>query len=237
MKRTGSIASRVPPAVTTMCRPVRSASRAADTSGGRAAGSAARTGTSPMAATTASTMNVRSARRPTPDCPDARGPESGSTTTYPKLRKRATFAVVAGWVHMSPSIAGATTTGAEVARQVAVTTSPASPLAIAPSQCAVAGATTMASAASPIRMWPIRPSGRRSSSSVSTGWRESAANDRAPTKRVAVGVSMTATSAPSARRRRSSSTALYAAIEPVTPSPIRRPASRPAGRRSCSTVT
>ena len=40
---------------------------------------------------------------------------------------------------MSPSIAGATTTGADVARHVAVTTSPASPLAIAPSQCAVAG--------------------------------------------------------------------------------------------------
>ena len=47
---------------------------------------------------------------------------------------------------MSPSIAGATTTGADVARQVAVTTSPARPLAIAPSQCAVAGATTIASA-------------------------------------------------------------------------------------------
>ena len=32
-------------------------------------------------------------------------------------RSRPTFATVAGWVHMSPSIAGATTTGAEVARQ------------------------------------------------------------------------------------------------------------------------
>ena len=43
MKRTGSIASRVPPAVTTTWRPVRSASRAGPTSGGRAAGSGART--------------------------------------------------------------------------------------------------------------------------------------------------------------------------------------------------
>ena len=42
---------------------------------------------------------------------------------------------------MSPSMAGATITGAAVARQVAVMTSPARPLAIAASQWAVAGAT------------------------------------------------------------------------------------------------
>ncbi len=92
---------------------------------------------------------------------------------------------------MSPSIAGATTTGADVARQVAVTTSPARPLAIAPSQCAVAGATTTASAVSARTMWPIRPSGSRSSTSVSTGWRDSAANDSGPTNRAADGVSIT----------------------------------------------
>ena len=51
-----------------------------------------------------------------------------------------------------------------VARQVAVTTSPARPLAIAPSQCAVAGATTIASAVSATTMCPIRPSGSSSSS-------------------------------------------------------------------------
>ena len=79
MKRTGSIGSRVPPAVTTTWRPARSASRATEVSGGRAAGSAARTGRSPTAATTASTMAAVSARRPTPDCPDASGPLAGST--------------------------------------------------------------------------------------------------------------------------------------------------------------
>ena len=79
MKRTGSIASRVPPAVTTTWRPARSASRAGATSGGRAAGSGARTGRSAMAATTASTIAGSSARRPTPDCPEASGPASGST--------------------------------------------------------------------------------------------------------------------------------------------------------------
>ena len=81
MKRTGSIASAVPPAVTTMCRPTRSASRGAPSRrGGRAAGSGARTGRSPIAATTASTIRGSSASRPTPTCPEASGPTSGSTT-------------------------------------------------------------------------------------------------------------------------------------------------------------
>ena len=133
------------------------------------------------------------------------GARSGSRS---RRRRRATLVRVAGCVHMSPSIAGATTTGAEDARHVAVTTSPARPLAIAPSQCAVAGATTMASAVSATTMWPIRPSGRRASRSVSTGWRDSAANVSGPTNRAADGVSITAVSAPSARRARTSSTAL-----------------------------
>ena len=50
-------------------------------------------------------------------------------------------------------------------------------------------------------MWPIRPSGSRSRTSVSTGWRDSAANVSGPTNRVADGVSRTTTSAPSARRQ------------------------------------
>ena len=79
MKRTGSIASRVPPAVTTMCRPARSASRAGPTSGGRADGSGGADRPSPTAATTASTIRSSSARRPTPDWPEASGPASGST--------------------------------------------------------------------------------------------------------------------------------------------------------------
>ena len=118
------------------------------------------------------------------------------------------FDFVAGCVHMSPSIAGATTTGAADARHVAVMTSPARPVAIAANQWAVAGAMTMTSAESARTMWPIRPSGRRSSTSVSTGWRERAANESGPTNRVAADESMTATSAPSAVRRRNSSTAL-----------------------------
>ena len=80
MKRTGSIGSRVPPAVTTMRRPARSASRTAwSRTGGRAAASGARTALFPTAATTASTIRSSSASRPIPDWPEASRPDSGST--------------------------------------------------------------------------------------------------------------------------------------------------------------
>jgi hypothetical protein len=101
-----------------------------------------------------------------------------------------------------PSIAGATTTGAAVARQAALTTSPDRPLAIAPSQCAVAGATTIASALSPMTMCPIRPSGagrgRRSRPDGATR----AANERGPTKWGRGGGLHHGDVAPSARRAR-----------------------------------
>src|SRR3954470_20129419 len=98
------------------------------------------------------------------------------------------FARVAGWAYISPSIAGATITGADVARHVAVNASPASPVAIAASQWAVAGATTIASALSATTMWPMRWSGRRAPASISTGCRDSAAKVNGPTNRVADGV-------------------------------------------------
>ena len=209
MNRTGSMASAVPPALTTTWRPSRSASRTGAVRGGRAAGSGCAHGRSPMAATTASTISGRSARRPMPDCPDASEPISGGTSAYPKSRcRRSTLSRVARWVHMSPSIAGATTTGAEVARQAAVTVSLAIPFAIAPSQRAVAGAITSASAVSATTMCPIRRSGSRPRTSVSTAWPERASKVSGPTNAAADGVSMTMTSAPSARRRRTSSTAL-----------------------------
>ena len=78
MKRTGSIASRVPPALTTMCRPVRSASRGPATSGGRAAGSGGadrRCCRRPRPRRRRSSGS--SASRPTPDWPDASSPGRG----------------------------------------------------------------------------------------------------------------------------------------------------------------
>ena len=80
MKRTGSIGSAVPPAVTTTCQPARSCAhrrraRPAAASPDRAPGSAGPS----TAATTASTIVGSSASRPRPTCPDASGPNAGST--------------------------------------------------------------------------------------------------------------------------------------------------------------
>ena len=80
MKRTGSMGSAVPPALTTMCQPARSAERVAPVRGGRADGSGSRTGRPAIAPATASTRSGRATRRPTPTWPEASGPEAGSTT-------------------------------------------------------------------------------------------------------------------------------------------------------------
>jgi hypothetical protein len=124
------------------------------------------------------------------------------------VRRRSTLARVAGCAYISPSIAGATTTGAAEASVVAVTVSLASPFAIAPSQCAVAGATRIASAESATTMWPMRPSGSRAMTSCSTGWRVRASSASGATKRAAAGVRSATTSASSAWSARTSSGAL-----------------------------
>ena len=194
MKRTGSMGSAVPPAVTRMRRPSRSRRRPPIGS--------------TIASTTASRMAAGSARRPRPDAPDASSPTAGSTMRYPNPRSRSTLARVAGCAYISPSIAGATTTGARAARQVIVITSSASPPAMAASQRAVAGATTMASARSPAATWAMRWSGRSASGSRTTGRRLRVSNVRGPTKCVDASVMRTCTSAPSEAMSRSSSTAL-----------------------------
>ena len=109
---------------------------------------------------------------------------------------------------MSPSMAGATTTGARVARQVAVMMSSARPLAMAPSQRAVAGATSTASAASAATMWLMRRSACSSRGSSMTGRPESVSIVSGPMKWVAARLIMTCTSAPAATSWRSSSAAL-----------------------------
>src|SRR5262249_26208514 len=53
-----------------------------------------------------------------------------------------------------------------------------------------------------------------------TPWPETVASASGATKRVALGVTMTRTSAPASRRRRTRSGVLYAAIPPVTPRTI-----------------
>ena len=99
---------------------------------------------------------------------------------------------------MSPSIAGATMTGADDAMVVAVITSSARPAAIAASQRAVAGATTMASAVSAATMWPIRPSASNSSGSSIGRRRVSVSSVSGPTNACAEWLISGCTSAPSA---------------------------------------
>ena len=209
MKRTGSIASRVPPAVTTMWRPARSASRAGSTSGGRAAGSEARTGRSPTAATTASTIG-RQLRQP----PDARlarreRPGLGLDDRVPERR-----AAARRW---RPSRGASTCRRPSPARRRPAPRSrdawrsrrrrpgrwPSRP----------------ASARSPVPRRSRRPCRRRRCGRSARRAAGRAARSRpggatAPRTRAdrrsgsRPGVSITATSAPSARSRRSSSTAL-----------------------------
>ena len=150
MKRTGSIGSAVPPGgdhdvpAVEVLRPGRNPRRRRPRRGrGRAPHGPARDGRR--------RPRPRSRRRPPagrgPPAPDASGPTPGLHDRVPEAtRSRSTFARVAGCAYISPSIAGATTTGAAEARQVAVMTSSARPPAMAPSQRAVAGATRIASA-------------------------------------------------------------------------------------------
>ena len=87
MKRTGSIASRVPPAVTSTCRPREIAWR----QDGRS---------------TAATMSLGSARRPAPTSPPARRPVAGVTTCTPRRAQRGRLSCTAGCSHISVCIAG-----------------------------------------------------------------------------------------------------------------------------------
>ena len=69
----------------------------------------------------------RPASRPTPVCPEASGPDSGSTIRSRSLRAAGRRSRrVAGWRHISPSIAGRRRP-ARRREAAAVTTSPASP--------------------------------------------------------------------------------------------------------------
>ena len=92
-----------------------------------------------------------------------------------------------GCVHMPASMAGATITGARLAQAMAVTASPTRPAASSPSRFAVAGARTIASAASASSMWAICWSASSSNTSSSTGRWVRLAKVSGPTKRVAAG--------------------------------------------------
>ena len=179
MKRTGSIGSRVPPAVTTMCRPARSGvarrrRRAAAGRPGRAPGPAGRRRPRRPHRRSAGS----SASRPTPVWPDASGPPPGSTIAVAEVVAQPRD--VGARRRMAPHLAvhrrrdddrRATSRGTSRSPRRRPGRSPSRP----------------ASAPSPARRRSRRRcrrrrcgrSGRRAAgraTSVSTGWRVSAAN-------------------------------------------------------------
>ncbi len=124
MKRTGSIGSRVPPAVTRTRNP---------SQGFSPAGSAASTRASSCPG---------SGRRPRPYSPrEASLPSSGSITSIPRPRRVSRLAWVAASAYMRPFIAGATSRGAVQARKEVVSIESAAPLASLATVLAEAGAT------------------------------------------------------------------------------------------------
>src|SRR5512143_3978157 len=192
------MSSTVGPAVTSTVSPSRSWRRA-------------------RTAIAASTISSGSARRPLPSHPQARYPLPGSTTKTPWARRVARFSWTAGCSYMLTFMAGATSTGAFVARYSVLSASSAMPRANLPRMLAVAGATSSRSASSAIETWRMSPFAPGAHWSWKTGWRERASNVIGATKRVAAAVITTRTSAPRRCSSRSTSQALYAPMHPVTP--------------------
>ena len=138
MKRTGSIGSRVPPAVTRTRSP---------SQGRLPAGSAASTRASSCSG---------SGRRPRPYSPrEASLPSSGSITSTPRSRSVARFAWVAASAYMRSFIAGARSRGAVQARKEVVSIESAAPAASLEIVLAEAGATRKASQRPASSRWPI----------------------------------------------------------------------------------
>ncbi len=215
MNRTGSMRSRVGPAVTSTLRPA-----STPASAGVAAGAAARI---------ASTRSAGSSIRPGPVSPQAWSPTPGPRIVTPRDRSNATFACVAGFDHIRRFIAGAMLIGTSVARHSVASRSSARPCASRAMKSAVAGATRIRSAQRASSMWPIAASAASSQRSERTGRPDSAWNVSGVTNWRAPAVITTWTSAPRSRRRRTISALLYAAMPPETPSRIRTGVDDPMG--------
>ena len=130
MYRTGSIASRVPPAVIRIFLPRKSARCR-------------------VISLTFSIIRAVSGKRPWPESLPVSRPVSGSITKYPRSRNVATLATVAGLLHICGCMAGTKSIGAFVARIELVKRSSARPAATRARRSAVAGAMTTTSARSP----------------------------------------------------------------------------------------
>ena len=172
--------SRVPPAVTTIVRPARVRAWAE----------------CPPAVSRANAcraIDTGSARRPSPLSPEPSAPVSGSITCTPRRRNVATLACVALASHMFECMAGATTTGAALARTVSDTMSSAKPAASLASVLAVAGTTMIRSATRASSTCSARPS---PAMSTATGREVMPSHVERPTKSRDARVAATRTSWP-----------------------------------------
>ena len=134
MNRTGSIGSRVGPAVTTTRRPEKSLW--------------------PSKREAARAMSAGSESRPKPTSPSASSPEAGPHTCMPLARSAARFSCVTEFCHMRVFMAGARSTGLVAASTALVTASFAMPARIRARRSAVAGATIRRLAMRAISRWP-----------------------------------------------------------------------------------
>ena len=203
MPRTGSIASKVGPAVITTLRPASSfgwkkAIRCSSSSSG-------------------------SSILPMPVSPQAWSPAPGPTTVAPSAASCAMLRCVAGCSHIWRFIAGATSSGHSRARHSVVSRSSAMPWTSFAMRSAVAGAIRIGAAPRVRSICAMLLSTRGSQRSDHTGLPDNAWKVTGVTKRAPPAVSATCTSAPAFPSSRTSSAALYAATPPVTPSTIRRP--------------
>ncbi len=184
-KRMGSSASCVGPAVISTSNPDKS----------------------PLA-NSAATPSARASEadiRPSPISPQAWAPSSGPRNLTPRRRSCSQFSRVAAFSHIARFIAGATATGARVARQTAVRGSLARPCASRASTSALAGATSTASAHRARAMWPMAASDSGSRKSSRTACPETACRVSGVINLHADGVITTRTSAPASRSRRTTS--------------------------------
>jgi len=203
-KRTASIGSRVPPAVTRTFSP-----------------SSEPPAVAPTRASIAASSSEGSGRRPTPHSPgEPSAPVPGSSTSAPRARRVSRFARVAAFSYIASFMAGATISGRRHASAAAVSRLSAWPWASLAIVLADAGAIMNRSARSTsARCESGACSGagspgkapRNASAShslISTGAPVMAAKDAVPTKRVEASVWITRTACPAFMARRVSSSAL-----------------------------
>ncbi len=188
MPRTGSMASKVGPAVIKTFLPANSLGV--------------------KKAITSSSISSGSSMRPAPTSPQACSPLAGPSRCTPSVANRAALRCVAGFSHIWRFIAGAIIKGHSRASTMVANRSSAKPCAARAMKSADAGATRIRSAWRDRSICAIAFGIRASHWSMNTGLPDSAWKVVAVTKWVAPSVIATCTSAPCLPSKRTSSAAL-----------------------------